>query len=137
GIDPGGPFAFRWFGTPAFPRARTTLTSRARARTEPVGMTTPLPYPSTWTAPPAGRVLVLAPHADDETIGCGGAIALHVAQGDPVAIAIATDGMRGDPDGRFAGSDYRELRRSEARAAAGALGAPPPELWDLADQGLL
>jgi N-acetylglucosamine malate deacetylase 1 len=95
-----------------------------------------LAYPSTWAAPPRGRVLVLAPHADDEVIGCGGAIALHVEQGDPVAIAIATDGMRGDPEGRFAGVDYRELRRREASAAAAALGASPPEGWDLPDQGL-
>lgn len=95
-----------------------------------------LDYPSAWRTPPRGRVLVLAPHADDEVIGCGGAIALHVAQGDPVAIAIVTDGMRGDPEGRFADADYRELRRREARAAAAALGAPPPELWDFADQGL-
>ncbi|HZR83024.1 MAG TPA: PIG-L family deacetylase [Candidatus Binatia bacterium] len=95
-----------------------------------------LAYPETLAAPPRGRVLVLAPHADDETIGCGGAIALHVAQGDPVAIAIATDGMRGDPD-RFTGVDYRDLRRSEARAAAAILGAEPPEFWDLPDGGLV
>ncbi len=95
-----------------------------------------LEYPRTLQAPPRGRVLVLAPHADDETIGCGGAIALHVAQGDPVSIAIATDGALGEPGGRFAGQDYRELRRREARAAAAVLGAAPPDFWEYPDQGL-
>jgi LmbE family N-acetylglucosaminyl deacetylase len=95
-----------------------------------------LDYPSTWTTPPPGRVLVLAPHADDEVIGCGGAIVLHVAQGDAVSVAVVTDGMRGDPEGRFASSDYRELRRSESRAAAAVLGVVTPEFWGFPDQGL-
>jgi LmbE family N-acetylglucosaminyl deacetylase len=95
-----------------------------------------LPYPKTWPSPPRGRVLVLAAHADDETMGCGGAIARHVAQGDPVAIAIATDGMLGDPEGRYAGQDYRAIREREAAAAARILGASEPEGWRFPDQGL-
>lgn len=96
----------------------------------------PLPLPDPRATPHPGRVLVLAPHPDDETIGCGGAVALHVAQGDPVTIAIATDGGLGDPEGRFPEGDYRERRRQEARAAAADLGAPPPSFWDLPDGGL-
>ncbi|MFM7735139.1 MAG: PIG-L deacetylase family protein [Alphaproteobacteria bacterium] len=93
----------------------------------------PLPLPEPRATPWPGRVLVLAPHPDDETIGCGGAIALHAAQGDPVSIAIATDGGAGDPEGRFARDDYRERRRREARAAAADLGVPEPSFWDLPD----
>ena len=36
------------------------------------------------------RVLVIAPHPDDETIGAGGTIARHVARGDEVFLCIVT-----------------------------------------------
>ncbi|MEZ4656449.1 MAG: PIG-L deacetylase family protein [Caldilineaceae bacterium] len=38
------------------------------------------------------RVLVLAPHADDEVLGVGGTIARHVARGDEVYVGILTTG---------------------------------------------
>lgn len=41
-------------------------------------------------APYRERVLVLAPHADDETLGAGGAICRHIDHGDEVVVAVAT-----------------------------------------------
>jgi N-acetylglucosamine malate deacetylase 1 len=38
------------------------------------------------------RVLVISPHPDDETIGTGGTIARHVAEGDEVSLTIVTQG---------------------------------------------
>lgn len=38
-------------------------------------------------------VLVIAPHPDDEVLGCGGTIAKHVDQGDAVYVVIVTKGM--------------------------------------------
>jgi len=38
------------------------------------------------------RVLVVAPHPDDETLGCGGTIAKHAAAGDQVEVLIVTNG---------------------------------------------
>jgi N-acetylglucosamine malate deacetylase 1 len=38
------------------------------------------------------RVLVIAPHPDDETLGCGGTLLKHIAAGDPVSWAIVTRG---------------------------------------------
>lgn len=38
------------------------------------------------------NVLVIAPHPDDEVLGCGGTIAKHVAGGDDVYVAIVTKG---------------------------------------------
>lgn len=39
------------------------------------------------------RVMVVAAHPDDETLGCGGTIARHIADGDPVSIVILADGV--------------------------------------------
>ncbi|KRA83614.1 PIG-L deacetylase family protein [Altererythrobacter sp. Root672] len=39
-----------------------------------------------------GRVLVIAPHPDDEILGCGGTMARLAAEGHDVHVAIATQG---------------------------------------------
>ncbi|MEZ5987855.1 MAG: PIG-L deacetylase family protein [Planctomycetota bacterium] len=82
--------------------------------------------------PPPGRVLVLAPHPDDESCGLGGTLARHRAQGDPVRVCFLTDGGSGDPDGREAG-DVAALRQREARAAAEVLGGLDCEFWGYPD----
>lgn len=38
------------------------------------------------------NILVIAPHPDDEVLGCGGTIAKHVSQGDNVYVCIVTKG---------------------------------------------
>jgi LmbE family N-acetylglucosaminyl deacetylase len=85
-----------------------------------------VPYEAT-TAIPANRVLVLAPHADDEVFGCGGAIASHVRSGVPVRVVIMSDGAAGGAPAQ---------RQKEARAAAQVLGYGEPEFWGLPDRGL-
>lgn len=47
--------------------------------------------------PPGRRALVLAPHPDDESIGCGGSIRKYVEAGVPVMVVVLTDGRQGDP----------------------------------------
>jgi LmbE family N-acetylglucosaminyl deacetylase len=75
----------------------------------------------------------VAPHTDDEAIGCGGAITLHRDQGDPVRVVFVTDGLAGDALGYYAGQDYLELRREEARRAAAILGLEELAFWDYPD----
>jgi len=59
-------------------------------------------------------VLIVVAHADDEVLGCGGAIARHVAEGDMVHVIFMADGV-----GSRVASDTGELqRRNQARDAA-------------------
>ena len=48
------------------------------------------------------RVLVIAPHPDDEVFGCGGMLAHHAAQGATVRVLVLTDGAGGAPEGAVA-----------------------------------
>lgn len=72
------------------------------------------------------EVLVVAPHPDDETLGCGGSIAGHAAAGRRVGIAFLTSGERGSPT--VAPQNLGPVREREAVAAALALGVPASRL---------
>ncbi len=78
--------------------------------------------PEVVGAPDRGRVVVLAPHADDDVIGCGGTAALHVAQGDEVTVVVAFDGVLGVDDPALDEAARRALRVDEARAGGAELG---------------
>ena len=73
------------------------------------------------------KVLVFAPHNDDEILGVGGTMAKHIADGDEVYVCEATASNN---------LDRRKLLRSEARKAHELLGVsntyfldfPPVEL---------
>lgn len=70
------------------------------------------------------RVVVLAPHCDDETLGVGGTIRRHVDEGDDVRVVIATGGS-GSPHPLFT-SRQMDTVQTEARAAMEVLGTPDP-----------
>ena len=63
------------------------------------------------------RVLVLAPHQDDETLGCGGMIRIRRDEGAVVHVAFLTDGMTSG-----AGEELVGVRRNEAESAMALLG---------------
>lgn len=91
-------------------------------------------------------VLVIAPHGDDEVIGCGGVIARHVQAGARVEVAFMTDGRWGDGnlfDGSLTGArrerrqiDLIALRKQEAHAAATLLGTHALHFLDCVDGAL-
>lgn len=90
--------------------------------------------PARLSGPPVrGRVLVLSPHPDDETIGPGGTLLHHVAAGDDVHVAFLTAGTSGDPTGAADPAEYAALREREARAAAAVLGLASLEFWGFPD----
>ena len=71
-------------------------------------------------------VLVLAPHPDDETFGCGGTIRMLSEGGVPVDVAFLTRGEMGLEPGELPSPEARrnlaETRTQEARAACEVLG---------------
>lgn len=85
------------------------------------------------TNPEPGRVLCFAPHPDDEALGAGGTLHLHACQEDPVRVVVATDGVAGDPEGRFDPTTYGDRRRSESRKAMEVLGIQDLVFWGLPD----
>lgn len=84
----------------------------------------------------ASPALVLAPHPDDETLGCGGTIAHKRRAGARVRVAFLTNGERSHPD--LPPATLGTLRRREAVAAGRELGVPEAELtfFGLPDGGL-
>ena len=89
------------------------------------------------------RVLVLAPHMDDEAIGCGGAVLRHRQLGNPLAVTYLTDGAEGDArlaDPSISTAEATRLRRAlrgerrlEAEAWCAAAGAERVDFLDLPD----
>jgi len=75
------------------------------------------------------KFCVLAPHPDDESLGCGGLIAEACARGRPPVVAILTDGAGSHPHSRiWPRARLASLRADEVRAAAACLGLPPDQL---------
>jgi LmbE family N-acetylglucosaminyl deacetylase len=80
---------------------------------------------------PRGRVLILAPHPDDEAIGMGGTLCLHARNGSAVTVLYLTDG------GGLEAERERTIaaRRAEARALGEALSLEQV-FWDNPDTKL-
>ena len=73
-----------------------------------------------------GAAMILAPHADDESLGCGGLIATACAAGRPPLVVIVTDGAGSHPGSpSWPAERLRAKREAEAEAALALLGLPP------------
>jgi LmbE family N-acetylglucosaminyl deacetylase len=73
-----------------------------------------------------GGIVVIAPHPDDESLGCGGLIAEACAKGVAVRVIVVSDGTGSHTRSRvYPRLRLRALREAEARRAVSALGLPP------------
>ncbi len=90
-----------------------------------------IPYQATSFIP-SKKVLVMAPHPDDEVFGCGGAIMRHVEQGTPVHVVVVSDGGYGVLAEERA--NYTFQRQRECEAAAKVLGYGSLVFWSYRDR---
>ena len=79
-----------------------------------------------------GRAMVVAPHPDDEIVGCGGALVAHRKAGEEVDVVVLTDGGMGNPDGE-GGPAYVALRREETMRAVQLAGGAHHHFLDYKD----
>jgi LmbE family N-acetylglucosaminyl deacetylase len=71
----------------------------------------------------ASPVLIVAPHPDDECLGCGGAIALLCEQGCDLHILVMSDGTMSHPNStQYPATTRRLIREQETRSAMTLLG---------------
>lgn len=80
---------------------------------------------------PRGRIVVFAPHPDDEVLGCGGTILRCRAAGAEVVVVFMTDGACG-----HGGTDCDtivDVRKDEARRAGKLLDVAEPVFLDHPD----
>lgn len=95
------------------------------------------------------RILILAPHPDDEVLAAGGLIAMSLAASRPpqVQVVVVTDGdasyaaawLNGhNPASRRSFHRLGAERREESRAALTSLGLSPRQIhfWGFPDRGL-
>src|SRR5687767_7617139 len=73
------------------------------------------------------NVLVISPHPDDESIGCGGTLRKHIVEGDSVQVIFLTSGEKGG-HGRSE-EETIEIREKESFAAAEVLNIEKIEFW--------
>jgi len=77
--------------------------------------------------------LVLAPHPDDETLGCGALIARKTAAGAAVWVAFASLGTDSHRSRHLTSQQLGDLRRAEAHEACRRLGVAPERVSVLSE----
>jgi LmbE family N-acetylglucosaminyl deacetylase len=89
-------------------------------------------------APARANVLAVAPHPDDDVIGCGGTLHQLARSGASITVLYVTDGAASHPGSRRCPPQtLATLREREARAALRELGiATPPIFFRLPDGNL-
>jgi LmbE family N-acetylglucosaminyl deacetylase len=114
--------------------------------------------PFAVSPPPGNKAIVLAPHPDDETLGCGGTIRLLLKAKKQIKVVFLTSGDKADPANKLSQvrasslpgkdrdnpgsssgphvSEYALLREKEAVKALGVLGVSDYEFLRFPDREL-
>ncbi|MFI5372215.1 MAG: PIG-L deacetylase family protein, partial [Candidatus Eisenbacteria bacterium] len=130
GLDPARPFPDPAVALPEFEREQAGVIAirnawsarHLRQGAGPVRLLEPEHY--------RGRVaLVLAPHPDDEIIGCGGTLARLIEAGARVIQVQATDGSDSAAFASVSEDTRRTLRLEEAARVAAAIGFADTIFW--------
>ncbi len=79
------------------------------------------PLPKPLELPDQANILLIAPHPDDEVLGCGGTLSLLQQNGCHVKAVVITDGSQGDPL-NFSDEPIVPRRQQESREALAILG---------------
>lgn len=78
------------------------------------------------------KVIVFAPHQDDEVLACGGTIIKRIRDGHQVFIVFMTDGRFGCGNEEYAkAEEVKSIRNHEAVQAAEAMGVPSKNVFFL------
>ncbi len=105
---------------------RRTLSSRLRTLHTDLLVSGLLRFASQLRTDYSQTAIIFSPHQDDETLGCGGLIALKRAAGIDVRVVFLTDG--GKSPSSLTKEALVALRKQEALEALGLLGVPPERI---------
>lgn len=94
-------------------------------------MRTNFSYPAKWQINKSDKILILSPHQDDESIGCGGLLSIYGKQCD---IVLLTDGRHGNPEWTKEFTVY--TRNSEFKNAVFMTGAKIIKKLEIEDSKL-
>ena len=80
------------------------------------------------------RVIVITPHADDETFGCGGTIRLSTQSKKKVRVICISDNIDSIGNGSYQSSEIRDIRKREFEEAMKILGVTEYDYMDKSKQ---
>ena len=79
-------------------------------------------------------IAVIAAHADDEVLGCGGTLAKYAKEGCEINVLILADGVSSRIDNdQLLSKNMFSMRNNAAKKAANILGIKSPKVLDFPD----